>query len=790
MTDLSEYHWYVAVFRSIFAMLDKIIYDLLAGVFNIFYMVAGAELRTGEVVTQFFGRIQLIFGIIIVFKLVISLFTGIIDPDSISDQKKGVGSIIKRIVVVLFMFTLIIPLNIPIENENNSSDKNSMMTWNERMNQSGILFGTMYELQSRILNGNVIQNIILGNMETDDRNNAYSSSGDIISTYLLQSFVLVNLQEGEEDYTKSENWMCHGHIEGEEKLEKWINLAYSTYSYSSETQVDYEMIRSYLLNNINMNCKGAGEKEIKVKWYYTLIPFLAVWDNVVSPTLGFSGERYFFVYHLLLSSIVGVLFIIMIISLTIDVAVRVFKLVLLRLISPVAILSYVDPKSEKTFNNWVKAVSTTYLDLFVRIAVISFIMLFIRILPSVDFDIPGSSLIKLFAHIALDFGLLFFAKEAPKFITETLGIDSKGGMGLFSGFGKLRAATSAVGGIASGAISSASATRANGGNVGRSILSGIGGAVGGGINSGREFFREGSDTNSIRQANQRHIQQNYERANSGSTVHGRALSRLERGLGLRTRAQRYEDEIKELRESNAAWNRLDSALNSDDSKLKVTNKIKDARGRSLFTSRLGYSLDGINSIIKTMENSGQYSNEDIEAVKRQRDGFRAQYGAIGIKDSDGNIIRTIATFENGYSVKDINDVLKDMEHSGQYSAEELMNVRQQLKAAQKQRFGEIAIEGDSGVKLGGTAGQVYQAANTIMDIGTRYSDQVKGFNAFANVQGATLSQALGNGTLIMARDFKGGTFDAVRDADAREASREYRNAHEDDAFSSQNNNSK
>ena len=296
---------------------------------------------------------------------------------------------------------------------------------------------------------------------------------------------------------------------------------------------------------------------------------------------------------------------------------------------------------------------------------------------------------------------------------------------MFSGWHKLGAARAVGGGIISGGVSKFNATQ---GNVGKKLLAAVTGVAGGLTNSGREFMKDGSDANSIRQANQRYVDQNYERGASGSTVHGRALARLDRRLGLRTTAQRYDDDIKNLRESNAAWTRLESALNSDDSKLTSIKEIRGADGRLLFSS------------------------------------------------------------EKGFSVKDINDRLKDMENSGQYSANDLITVREILKGSQKLRFAEIAKEGDSGVKLTGTAGQVYQAANTIVDIGTKYSSQVNGFSAFANVKkGTTLSQALENGTLQMARDFKGGTYDAVRDADAKEASLAVKNAHEDDVFSRQNN---
>ena len=57
----------------------------------------------------------------------------------------------------------------------------------------------------------------------------------------------------------------------------------------------------------------------------------------------------------------------------ISVATRVIQLAYLQLIAPVPILSYIsDP--EGSFKNWTKQCMTTYLDLFIRLAIIYFII--------------------------------------------------------------------------------------------------------------------------------------------------------------------------------------------------------------------------------------------------------------------------------------------------------------------------------------------------------------------------------------------------------------------------------
>ena len=72
---------------------------------------------------------------------------------------------------------------------------------------------------------------------------------------------------------------------------------------------------------------------------------------------------------------------------TIDIAVRAIKLAVLRLVAPVPIISYINPPKQGggAFDNWVKSLISTYVDLFVRIAIVYFGLFLIQIIHC----IPG-----------------------------------------------------------------------------------------------------------------------------------------------------------------------------------------------------------------------------------------------------------------------------------------------------------------------------------------------------------------------------------------------------------------
>ena len=71
-----------------------------------------------------------------------------------TDAKGGFSKIVTRIVTALIMLILIVPLNIPEEAITDGS-------YEAQLNNNGILFGTMYEFQSRILSQNTLAKLIL-----------------------------------------------------------------------------------------------------------------------------------------------------------------------------------------------------------------------------------------------------------------------------------------------------------------------------------------------------------------------------------------------------------------------------------------------------------------------------------------------------------------------------------------------------------------------------------------------------------------------------------------------------
>ena len=410
MTDTSNAGTINDLFRSLGSALNRGAYFLLSIMYQIFFNVASAQLFENETIKNFYGRIQLIIGVFMVFKLSISILQGIMNPDQFMDPKSGFGSFITRVITALFLLTVLVPISIPDVEEANSYEK--------YINNNGILFGTLYSLQDRILSNNTLGRLILGTTdgdvedtsndesdglsESERQNKKLEKSANVFTSTILKGFLRINMKPEDswedDDSNNRENWYCGADLNDDAES-------------AVETYNQLNVSPSILLNDNLVNADCDIEKG-----------FLGV------RFLGGKGG-YVFLFDWLWSLFVGVIVLIIFVGFTVDIAIRSIKLAILRLLAPIPAISYIDPKSAKDgmFASWVKALTSTYLDLFLRLAIVYFVIFLIQ-----DMIVNGiiintaTGVVGVFSFIFIVIGLLLFAKMAPKFITDALGL--KGAM--------------------------------------------------------------------------------------------------------------------------------------------------------------------------------------------------------------------------------------------------------------------------------------------------------------------------------------------------------------------------
>lgn len=453
--------WWMNLIRGIFGFLDQIIYGLikwiLFGIFDLSKLTTNSDVFNG-----IYQRIYVVLGIFMAFKLTFSFFQYIIDPDSMGDKgEKGVGKLFQRVFIMLFAL-----IALPSFLFGGNGEK-----------------GILSRAQDAFLP--TLPRLIFGDGEYGDT----FSSSDISSTLETTS---------EEIATAT----LSGFFAPPEDLDHYCGNGTLSNTPKIQNLADFT-------NNINTSCS---------KFNISLGPFDII------------GSRYYkYSYLVFVSSVVGLLVAVLLLGITIDIAKRIFKLIILEVIAPVPIMSLIDPKGSKdgAFSKWIHSLIKTFLDIFLKLGLVYLIVVLIHMIVATGEDggiftnFPEENGFRsTYLTVLLILGLIFFAKEAPKFIKDALGIKDSGG-GLFDDVKTLGKAAGLVGGAAVG----------------------VAGMVGSGIASGRASYmadavnlnKDGKDHTGLRIA--KNIGAGLFGAMAGAGTAAKALSGKNAGIGAVMKAQ-------------------------------------------------------------------------------------------------------------------------------------------------------------------------------------------------------------------------------------------------------------
>lgn len=363
------------------------------------------------------------------------------------------------------------------------------------------IFNMAFDLQNLVVGSanntdNIIYKLIVGKAPSKDA----ESFGHVIASELYFGF-----------YTENEPLKLNQGLEVTYPDSGGVQLEVHDYEYLKTQILEDHMSFSDTVDYISIT--NAGQYVIK-------------WDGLFA--IGF-----------------GLFMVYILITYCISVATRVIQLAYLQLIAPVPILSYIsDP--EGSFKNWTKQCMTTYLDLFIRLAIIYFIItVSTQILQafsevgSVFYESTGleagSGTAKWVSRFLI-IGLLMFGKRVPELLKDLF--PNFGGGAASIGFG-LKNPKKMLGDIPGMGIAKGAATFGRGTVVGgvagmatgikngegfRGKLAGAFGGLGRGAASARTkgniFKNAQNGMNSTRAARQRA----YEKNHDGSTFWGRHVT--------------------------------------------------------------------------------------------------------------------------------------------------------------------------------------------------------------------------------------------------------------------------
>lgn len=425
--------------RTICMAIDSIAFTLLDDAYNIVMELAGATLYSyGEDFQHMLSNLYILFGIVAFFRLALVLVNSIIDPEKLTEKGKGLGNIFFRVVGMLLILAV-----------------------------TPLIFQYSYEVQKLLVGkeniitgednpyGNVILKLFLG----DNANVGGANAGKQLRNITLSSLITID-----DEYLVNEGAVCtlndSGQVLDENGTVRFENISEALKSGNdNDKNNDYcgfipakcvsigdgkcQMQGGYVPDTSNDkcdwdNCQNAVASYNEMYVQNDMSPRKLAYYVGVSKDLQVDGsddeeDVYVYNYMFIVTTIVGVFVTLVILSFAVDLAIRMFELIVLQITAPLFIATFVDPKSAQSgpFKNWLSAVGKSYASLYIRLLILSLMILLITVVNESDiFDNMGS--VSTWAKLFVIIGLLIFLKKAPKWISELIGIKSDGLGGLWS----------------------------------------------------------------------------------------------------------------------------------------------------------------------------------------------------------------------------------------------------------------------------------------------------------------------------------------------------------------------
>lgn len=420
------------ILYGMFVQLDVWIYSLAGACFDLIKNIYEFDFFSGgNLIGQVKNRIYMALGIVMVFRVILAGVQFIVNPDLFDDKEKGLVGILKNALITVILIAAVPAVFRLALNVQGSIVKAI----------PSIIFGSgktevSYTVIKRDPNNSQLESEQL--QTTVSQNNI--TTGNDIAFSVLQGFI------SPAKYTKNDK-IPNGKKVGDQKDDKAsVGINDSQNSYQIH---DIETFRQYATTNMEEGLENAS-----------------------------------YSYMIFISTLGGVFLVYILASMSFDVAIRTIKLGIIQMLSPIPIASYMFKKDN--FNKFVKMSFKVYADLFIRMVVIYVIILVVQILVNSGILNLGRSTDNIFdflRNIILIFGLLMFAKSAPKFLTELLGLPDVTSGEMAAMFKRAGAMAGATGSILSAGTSNFAANK--GKSFGTKLKSAIAGATSAGFRGTR-----------------------------------------------------------------------------------------------------------------------------------------------------------------------------------------------------------------------------------------------------------------------------------------------------------------
>lgn len=380
--------WAVRILAAIFiGLLDGVAYTLVSLSYRVFLAVSELNLFGGEsaasqtIYDTFTQKIYLVLSVIMLFVFAYQLILLIVNPDG--DGTKKTTGLLKELVISLAL-VVVLP----------------------------VVFRYMTVFQTHVVKNNTIGAIVLGTAPTPSTVDE-TTYGESIGMTVLMAFYhpqgsgyntffddLGNLKDRDEAVAACKEGGAGD--ESEDICNEWMDALEKWNEAVSNGKLD--------------------------------LPYASItWNWNIFDTVGEENGTY---YMWVISTGCALLVAWFFISYAIDLGTRAVKLGFLELIAPIPVMLKIVPSMKKSFETWKGELIKTYVELFLRLAVIFFVVKLCTLVPEFvqiifkdstqNVNFTGDLLLRSITMVILILGLLKFAKEAPELFKSIM--DNGGGL--------------------------------------------------------------------------------------------------------------------------------------------------------------------------------------------------------------------------------------------------------------------------------------------------------------------------------------------------------------------------
>lgn len=410
--SLGGWSWFWEIINFLFLVLCSWVYSLINFLYQVFDAVARVNLFSRDVFDKLTSRMYIVIAIAMLFIFAYNIILMIINPD----DKKSTGATTKLVkeTVISFVFIILMPT----------------------------IFDYMYRFQNNILDSQIIAKVILGDVDSPSSGNC--EEGDFDCTCDFSGY-------GLEVYITDDDWFFDDYRSVENdikrKCEDYKNVlprirgAYSIppillSSFYRPKHFTYDTCVKYLQGDRSLITDTESQKvctnyfyDVNVSRYSGDIG--AFVDDTYLRQIVSDSDYDIMEFNGLWALLAGALAVWMFLCYAMEIGVRVAKLGVLQIISPIPVMLRIIPKQkEAVYDKWFKQLLNTYLDVFIRLAIIYFALFAVSLVPSVLDTLwnelgsigQGSNwVVKALSSVIVILGILKFAQDAPGLFKEFFG---------------------------------------------------------------------------------------------------------------------------------------------------------------------------------------------------------------------------------------------------------------------------------------------------------------------------------------------------------------------------------